>query len=939
MKRLLAVVAFLAALALAPSAFADTPLYKLYDLGPGVSIARISPNGTQVAYTAGSDSYLWNNGTPIDLGSFQAFGVDDAGDVVGTQTVNGSSVAVEWSNNVLQPLPSIAGSTETTAAGINDTGQVAGMAEIAGGWHPVRWEPDGGGGADLLDTLACDPGYWGSGSVHGITESGLVYGQEAIPPLGDTCFDGYNDPAVTWVGGGSVTQLTGTDSGVAVGARPDGTIYLYESGNNSFSSFGGALTALTGLDSAGAQVVGGDDAGDAIGVTGTGGVIQLADGREATLASVSTYGNDFRYPMQVGSNGDVVGYGTSLTTNNHAEGFLLHRVTSLGFSITSEQPSYTIPGAGYATIVYDVHVANHGPDAATATSVTFADNPTSVFSYVGSTASCSGSALQLTCSLGTLAAGASTDFTITVRAVAAGHTGTFGFAATAYLQATTADAGTVSDRESSSPTLTVASDTTPPTITFVGPLPTGWQDTPVTLTWTCADAGSGPTSPSVQQVISSEGTNEQATGTCTDGAGNTASDTEGGVDIDLTPPSVTATPSRQPDHGGWYTSPFSVTWSGSDALSGLAGCAAPTTVTADAANGSVSGDCTDIAGNIGTGEFDYALDQTPPTLTVGDETLAAGDATLTTYSSLTASDDQSTPDVACTPSLPHTFATGTTQVSCTATDAAGNDTTRTFTVVVEAPSATPPPPSAPPSTATTTTTVTTTTTTPTTTTSAPGTESVAPDEPGELSTQQVTVKWPAGAIGESAEIAVQKPAVATAPSLTAPTGVVEVTVTAADGSELHEFPLPLEVDFADAPVGFAPSTSTDGMHWRAIPELAALPLPASQPDGYVRDGATVRVFTHHLSLFGLAAVVAPTVSGTARLHKRVLEIRITVRRPAHVTILLERNGHTVHSWLRDVSGTRTVALRVSGSTAGRLRVRLHARAAGLFSTATLTVHT
>jgi hypothetical protein len=89
-------------------------------------------------------------------------------------------------------------------------------------------------------------------------------------------------------------------------------------------------------------------------------------------------------------------------------------------------------------------------------------------------------------------------------------------------------------------TLIIRIDTTPPAIAASAPstLPNsnGWNKTNVTLNWTCADSLSGVQSTNASQTLSSEGANQSATGTCTDLAGNTSSNTQRGVNIDKTPP-------------------------------------------------------------------------------------------------------------------------------------------------------------------------------------------------------------------------------------------------------------------------------------------------------------------------------------------------------------------------------------------------------------------
>jgi hypothetical protein len=97
-------------------------------------------------------------------------------------------------------------------------------------------------------------------------------------------------------------------------------------------------------------------------------------------------------------------------------------------------------------------------------------------------------------------------------------------------------------------------DKTAPGISFVGQSPAknsdGWNKTDVTLSWSCTDALSGPVSGTVTKQITSEGSGQQATGTCADLAGNEASSTDGDVNLDKTKPVVNVTGVT---HGATYT--------------------------------------------------------------------------------------------------------------------------------------------------------------------------------------------------------------------------------------------------------------------------------------------------------------------------------------------------------------------------------------------------
>jgi hypothetical protein len=86
------------------------------------------------------------------------------------------------------------------------------------------------------------------------------------------------------------------------------------------------------------------------------------------------------------------------------------------------------------------------------------------------------------------------------------------------------------------------------------------------------------------------------------------------IAIDTTAPAVHAVPSRGPDDNGWYNKPVSFTFKGTDATSGIASCSSLTYSGPDNAKASVSGTCTDKAGNVGHAVYRFAYDSTPPTI-------------------------------------------------------------------------------------------------------------------------------------------------------------------------------------------------------------------------------------------------------------------------------------------------------------------------------------
>ena len=157
---------------------------------------------------------------------------------------------------------------------------------------------------------------------------------------------------------------------------------------------------------------------------------------------------------------------------------------------------------------------------------------------------------------------------------------------------------------------------TPPTITpLVSPLPNaaGWNDSPVTVSFTCTPGGAPITSCPSPTVVATQGSNIPVSGTVTDAAGATATATVV-IKLDSTPPTIIPNISPAPNSNGWETAPVTVSFTCSDSLSGVATCPSSTLISTDGANQTVSGTATDVAGNTATATATVNLEQSGPTI-------------------------------------------------------------------------------------------------------------------------------------------------------------------------------------------------------------------------------------------------------------------------------------------------------------------------------------
>lgn len=160
-------------------------------------------------------------------------------------------------------------------------------------------------------------------------------------------------------------------------------------------------------------------------------------------------------------------------------------------------------------------------------------------------------------------------------------------------------------------------DTTGPTSASLAAYGTlgdnGWYTDDVTISTTGSDNVS-PVTCTADQILSTDTLSQTFTGSCSNGAGMTLAAAPLTVKRDATAPVVSATPDRTADSNGWYTSGLTVHFSGTDATSGGVTCEADKSFSGpDTGSGSLSGSCTDAAGNSGSATYNFQFDANAPT--------------------------------------------------------------------------------------------------------------------------------------------------------------------------------------------------------------------------------------------------------------------------------------------------------------------------------------
>jgi len=182
-------------------------------------------------------------------------------------------------------------------------------------------------------------------------------------------------------------------------------------------------------------------------------------------------------------------------------------------------------------------------------------------------------------------------------------------------------------------------DTTPPILTATATTggspytPGQWTNQSVVVSFTCVDSQSGVVTSPPSVTVSTPGANQSVNGSCTDGAGITSAITFGPINIDTTPPVITATAATADGKaytaGQWTAQAVTVTFNCTDSGSGVSAYTPATTVSSNGGGQSVIGTCTDNAGNTATTTFTpINIDTTVPVLaataTAGGQAYTAG---------------------------------------------------------------------------------------------------------------------------------------------------------------------------------------------------------------------------------------------------------------------------------------------------------------------------
>jgi Ca2+-binding RTX toxin-like protein len=211
----------------------------------------------------------------------------------------------------------------------------------------------------------------------------------------------------------------------------------------------------------------------------------------------------------------------------------------------------------------------------------------------------------------------------------------------------------------------------------------GWYNADVTVSFSAADALSGLLASSDPTTLG-EGAGQSVLGTATDLAGNVATYTVAGINIDKTAPNITAQRDTAANAFGWNNTAVSSSYAASDGLSGLLSPASASgnfLFAAEGAGQSHLFTVTDLAGNSASAIVSNVnIDLTAPTLNAHRDTPANafGWNNTNVLTSYTAGDALSGLDSPASGSFTFTADGANQSHTYTVTDKAGNATSYTI---------------------------------------------------------------------------------------------------------------------------------------------------------------------------------------------------------------------------------------------------------------------
>ena len=116
----------------------------------------------------------WSGGSVINLGEGIAYGINDAGQVVGFSDVSG--YATEWSAGSVINLGGLPGSSDSRALSINDAGQAVGFSTVGGTEIATEWS-----GGKVIDLGGLPGSAWSV--ALSINDAGQAVGYTEAPRL------------------------------------------------------------------------------------------------------------------------------------------------------------------------------------------------------------------------------------------------------------------------------------------------------------------------------------------------------------------------------------------------------------------------------------------------------------------------------------------------------------------------------------------------------------------------------------------------------------------------------------------------------------------------------------------------------------------------------------------------------------------------------------